>query len=240
MLYNKNIKKARAEAHENALLVASTQDSLKTINSEFGAIQFKYAIAVDDLKETVENNKELSRRVKKLEKELGIKVSEIDHLVASVDSLETTLAGQVTHTGDGAGFVTIVEDTLGIHLYGKVEWPSGQTELSIKRDPLEFYITVQENETGLVAKSINFPNQPWITVKDWDITLERTIKKPSLFGFIENPLHALLHPEPIAGLSFGTHGLGVDVGVQLIDLNLVIGADKDGLTYHVQKSFKLW
>ena len=214
MLYNKNMKEARRAAAENSLLVASTQDSLKTINSEFGAIQYKYAIAVDDLTETIQKNKELSGRVRKLEKELGIKVSEISHLTATIDALEDTLDGQVTHTGDGTGFVTIVEDTLGIHLYGKVEWPSGQTSLSIKRDPLEFYITVQENETGLVAKSINFPGQPWITVKEWDIIVERSPKKSSLFEFMENPLGALLHPEPIAGLSFGTHGFGVDVGVQ--------------------------
>lgn len=237
LAHNKQVRQNR----KGLELLLAANDSVQILSTELGDVQLKYSLAVDNLSDSKNLTDEMKDRINALENALDIKVEAIEHLKAEMADLRITTVGEVTETEPGVGFIEISQDTMGIAIHGKVFWPSGETDLLVERDPLEFFITMQQTPDGLIAKTIDFPNQPWITVKTWDIVVlnEDIPKEKSWFSFMTDPLGALKSPRFLAGVSFGS-AIGGDIGVSLNDLNLSVTISDRGTMYHITKSFSLW
>jgi hypothetical protein len=144
----------------------------------------RYVLTTDDkLKNVLEGQEDLLAIVEKIQEDKDVMVERIERVRATQDSLLVSTQGLVTQTSDTTSLVAIAVDTLGVSVDGIVECPSGLTELSIHRDPLEFIVTLERTDTGLQKKAIEFPGQPWISVRSWDVAIsDAASKDKSFFG----------------------------------------------------------
>jgi hypothetical protein len=240
--------KSQEKQHEQQLkdLVSLYADTLLTVRTEYGDVTEKYLTSVQDLDGALNDNDRLRDRVKAAEKRLDVKVREVEELYLRIATLELEGEGEVTVDSTGGGFVEIVEDTAGVRIEGKVFWPSGMHKLTVTRDPINFIITLQATKTGaLVKKSIEFPDQPWITVDSWEaVVLDPEADKKK--NFFSKLIPNFKDMRFLVGVSAGssTAGasamLGGDLGISLSDTHLFINLSQQGSTIHLARSFALW
>jgi hypothetical protein len=235
-----NSEQDKQHQKEMEELVSVYADSLLEIKTDHGVVTEKYLTSVDDLGSAIKDNDRLRERVHEAEERLDVKVRQVEEMTIKI--LELELEGQGTvvldTTGTDEGFVEIVEDTAGVYIKGLVYWPSGRHTLLVKRAPINFIITMQATDSGaLVKKSVEFPDQPWISVDKWDaVVLSAEPKKKS---FLAGLLPDFRDFKLLAGVSFGT-SVGGDLGVSLGDTHAFINLNTDESAIHLARSFSLW
>lgn len=223
-----------------ATLIEEHEGVIQQYQTDYGQVSEMFAKTLQDVRDKDVENQQLKDHIKNVERKYSSKVREAERLRAAIDSLLIDSEGEVTFTDENAGFVSLSEDTLGVQIHGKVFFPSGKTNLLVTRDPIEFFITLQESESGaFVKKSIVFPDQPWISVQDWDVYVERNKEpeKEPLFSLFTNPFEAIKDARLIVGGRAGPGPLIGEAGVRLKDL--IITYDTEGYV-GVAKEFRLW
>ncbi len=244
LVYSSQRVGALTKAHEDELaeIVKIFGDSINVVHTENGVISERFVTAVSNLDDALGDNDRLRERIQGAENRLALKVRQVDELTASMLTLELERQNAVVLDSTGnSGFVELVEDTAGVHIRGKVYWPSGKSSLIVSRDPLNFIITLQTTESGLVAKkTIEFPDQPWITVEDWQAVIvdENAIKKEGFFKSLFSGFGSL---GVLAGVNGGSGSVGGDIGLTAGDWQAMIDMRTDGNTsFHIIKRFSLW
>ena len=220
-------------------LVSMFGDSVKHVQTEFGQVSERYLVAVNDLDDALKDNTRLHGRLRSAENRLNLKVEQIEELVVVIETLELEGQGLVVTDSIGTGgFVEVVEDTAGIHIKGRVYWPSGKTSFVVKRDPINFIITLQTNKSGKIAKkTIEFPDQPWMSVDTWEVALLAPDKERK--GFLSGLLPSFGHLDLLAGVSAGS-GIGGDVGATMGNWSVLASFTTEGNNYHILRTIRIW
>lgn len=161
---NKKEVELRKSREETAQL--NTQHS-----AALGEISTKLAVVSDNLKKEESLTKEQKDNLKRLQKELDIKVDEISYLRMEIDSLNFHGVAD-TITIEGVKTYTVVEKQNGATVDISLKHPTGQYELNIKQDPISMELYMSKDSNGDKVGAIRFPNQPWIHTTSWQVVYD--------------------------------------------------------------------
>lgn len=153
----------RKEREKNAEIVSN-------YSAEIGVYQTKLATQESNLKEASSLLDSQISTIKELEKELDSKVEMINALEITVTELQSSGIASITVASGDSVTYKIDEYKEGVSFKLTLQHPSGEYTYTIKQDPIsmELYVS-KEKGTGLKVGTVRFPNNPNLTVSEWNI-----------------------------------------------------------------------
>jgi len=197
---------------------------VEAYNEQIGVYTTRLGELTTNLTKEKRLTDEQRNRIKALEKDLGVKIDEVNTLTIAFDAIsDSGQAAVIIAEGDSMTY-NIDDYKNGVRLTMALKHPSGAYNYSILHDPLAMEIYgSKEKDSGIRIGSIKFPTADYMKIESWQLFYDEDTRPWYSMLWDDIHLDVGAFGGPSAGLSLHIGYKRVGVGPVFTEQGMNVG-----------------